>query len=110
MICMSTKIILFSSIICNIIKNYTFILISYECIFSFSHVGVEAQTLTVWRQAERYHIPRIIYVNKMDRKDANITMTCNSIEKKLQIQPLLLQLPAVENGKLVGELVFQFDL
>lgn len=66
-------------------------------------LGVEAQTLTVWRQAERYNVPRIVYVNKMDRKDADITMACKSIEKKLQIPSMLLQLPAVDNGKLVGK-------
>lgn len=64
--------------------------------------GVEAQTLTVWRQADRYNIPRIIYVNKMDRSDADIHMCCSTIEKKLDIPSLLLQLPAVQNNKLVG--------
>lgn len=66
-------------------------------------VGVEAQTLTVWRQAERYDVQKIIYVNKMDRRDADIKMACNSIEKHLQVPPLLLQLPVRENGKLVGK-------
>lgn len=64
---------------------------------------MEAQTLTVWRQAERYNVQRIIYVNKMDRKDADIKMACRSIEKHLQVPPLLLQLPAVKDGKLVGK-------
>ncbi|VEN49354.1 unnamed protein product [Callosobruchus maculatus] len=62
--------------------------------------GVEAQTLTVWRQADKYNIPRIIYVNKMDRGDADIVMCCESIEKKLDTPSLLVQLPVVENGKL----------
>lgn len=39
----------------------------------------------------------------MDRKDADIKMACNSIEKHLQVPPLLLQLPVKENGKLVGK-------
>ncbi|CAH2011231.1 unnamed protein product [Acanthoscelides obtectus] len=61
--------------------------------------GVEAQTLTVWRQADKYNIPRIIYVNKMDRGDADISMCCESIEKKLDTPSLLIQLPVVEDGK-----------
>ncbi|XP_028137204.1 ribosome-releasing factor 2, mitochondrial [Diabrotica virgifera virgifera] len=64
--------------------------------------GVEAQTLTVWRQAEKNKIPRIIYVNKMDRSNASISLSCETIEKKLQSPYLLLQLPVVENNKLTG--------
>ncbi|XP_044728155.1 ribosome-releasing factor 2, mitochondrial [Chrysoperla carnea] len=65
--------------------------------------GVEAQTLTVWRQADRYKIPRIILVNKMDRQDADLTMCCKSIKQKLDIPPLCLQLPIKEDdGKLTG--------
>lgn len=66
---------------------------------------MEAQTLTVWRQADRYNIPRIIYANKMDRPDSNIDMCCASIQKKLEVPPVLLQLPFHENGKLVGKLL-----
>ncbi|XP_076268400.1 mitochondrial ribosome recycling factor 2 isoform X2 [Rhynchophorus ferrugineus] len=64
--------------------------------------GVEAQTLTVWRQADRYNIPRIIYANKMDRPDSDIGMCCDSIKKKLEVPPILLQLPYHQNGRLVG--------
>ncbi|KAJ8925928.1 hypothetical protein NQ315_009780 [Exocentrus adspersus] len=64
--------------------------------------GVEAQTQTVWRQADRYHIPRIVFVNKMDRSDADIEMCCEAIEDKLETPCLLLQLPVKENGKLTG--------
>ncbi|XP_019755164.2 ribosome-releasing factor 2, mitochondrial isoform X3 [Dendroctonus ponderosae] len=64
--------------------------------------GVEAQTLTVWRQADRYNLPRIIYVNKMDRADSDIHMCCSSIEKKFDLAALLLQLPARAGGKLTG--------
>ncbi|KAG5861264.1 hypothetical protein JTB14_013504 [Gonioctena quinquepunctata] len=64
--------------------------------------GVEAQTLTVWRQADRNEIPRIIYVNKMDRADSDITMCCRTIEDKLETTSLLLQLPVFENNKMVG--------
>lgn len=70
-----------------------------ECV---SSKGVEAQTLTVWRQADRFSLPRIVYVNKMDRKDGDVYMCCASIEKKLDVPAVLLQLPAVKNGKLFG--------
>lgn len=68
--------------------------------------GVEAQTLTVWRQADRYNLPRIIYVNKMDRADSDIHMCCSSIEKKFDLAALLLQLPARAEGKLTGKFTY----
>jgi len=55
--------------------------------------GVEAQTLTVSRQADRYNIPRIIYVNKMDRADADFDMSLQSIESKLNVETLPIQTP-----------------
>lgn len=64
--------------------------------------GVEAQTLTVWRQADRYNIPRIIYVNKMDRKDANFEKSLKSIETKLETVPLVTQLPLKNEQSLIG--------
>ncbi|CAH1117493.1 unnamed protein product [Phaedon cochleariae] len=64
--------------------------------------GVEAQTLTVWRQSHRYEIPRIVYVNKMDRGDADIDMCCRSVESKLETPYVLLQLPVIENKQLIG--------
>ncbi|RZC34417.1 ribosome-releasing factor 2, mitochondrial, partial [Asbolus verrucosus] len=64
--------------------------------------GVEAQTLTVWRQADRYKIPRIIFVNKMDRSDASLVSSCKSIEEKLQVPVLCLQLPIIDNGNFIG--------
>uniref|UniRef100_A0A1Y1MZ57 Tr-type G domain-containing protein n=1 Tax=Photinus pyralis TaxID=7054 RepID=A0A1Y1MZ57_PHOPY len=64
--------------------------------------GVEAQTVTVWRQADRYKIPRLVYINKMDRADANLESCCTSIEKKFGSPTLCLQLPLMENGKFVG--------
>jgi elongation factor G len=45
--------------------------------------GVEAQTLTVWKQSNKYKIPRIVYVNKMDKPGANLDKCLRSIEKKL---------------------------
>uniref|UniRef100_A0A8C6R3S3 Ribosome-releasing factor 2, mitochondrial n=1 Tax=Nannospalax galili TaxID=1026970 RepID=A0A8C6R3S3_NANGA len=58
--------------------------------------GVEAQTLTVWRQADKHKIPRICFVNKMDKTGASFNYTVESIRKKLKAKPLLLQLPIGE--------------
>jgi elongation factor G len=60
--------------------------------------GVEAQTVTVWRQADRYALPTIIYVNKMDRNNANFSMCLDSIQLKLGAVPLPVQLPIYESG------------
>lgn len=55
--------------------------------------GVEAQSETVWRQADRYKVPRICYVNKMDRVGASFDRTVSMIETRLQANPLPIQLP-----------------
>ncbi|XP_071965040.1 ribosome-releasing factor 2, mitochondrial-like isoform X2 [Antedon mediterranea] len=55
--------------------------------------GVEAQTLTVWRQANNYQIPRIAFLNKMDKHNADFEFSIQSIKEKLQVKPLILQLP-----------------
>ncbi|MFC2021821.1 elongation factor G [Chloroflexota bacterium] len=55
--------------------------------------GVEAQSETVWRQADRYHVPRICFINKMDRIGANYHRTISMIEERLQAKPLPIQLP-----------------
>jgi elongation factor G len=55
--------------------------------------GVEAQSETVWRQANRYQVPRICFINKMDRVGANFTRTLSMIESRLQAVPLPVQLP-----------------
>lgn len=55
--------------------------------------GVEAQTLTVCRQADKYEIPKIVYVNKMDRPDADFEKSLKSIELKLNANTLPLQYP-----------------
>lgn len=54
---------------------------------------MEAQTLTVWRQADNYNIPRIVYINKMDKFGANFDKSVSSVKDKLQITPLLIQKP-----------------
>ncbi|NXJ85520.1 RRF2M factor, partial [Trogon melanurus] len=53
--------------------------------------GVEAQTLTVWRQADKHQIPRICFLNKMDKIKASFTYAVESIQQKLKTKPLLLQ-------------------
>ncbi|XP_054979093.1 ribosome-releasing factor 2, mitochondrial isoform X2 [Sorex araneus] len=58
--------------------------------------GVEAQTLTVWRQADKHKIPRICFLNKMDKAGASFNYAVESIREKLKAKPLLLQLPIGE--------------
>ncbi|XP_040914848.1 ribosome-releasing factor 2, mitochondrial isoform X1 [Toxotes jaculatrix] len=60
--------------------------------------GVEAQTLTVWRQAEKHHIPCVCFLNKMDKPAASLSFSIESIKQKLKANPLLLQIP-VGSGK-----------
>jgi len=55
--------------------------------------GVEAQSETVWRQADKYHVPRICFVNKMERTGADFHRTLAMIEERLHAQPLPVQLP-----------------
>ncbi len=55
--------------------------------------GVEAQSETVWRQADRYGVPRICFINKMDRVGANFHRTLSMIEQRLHAKPLPVQLP-----------------
>ncbi len=55
--------------------------------------GVEPQTETVWRQADKYHVPRICFINKMDRVGADFVMSINSIKEKLHADPVPVQLP-----------------
>ena len=55
--------------------------------------GVEAQSETVWRQADRYGVPRICFINKMDRVGANFNRTISMIEERLHAKPLIIQFP-----------------
>lgn len=56
--------------------------------------GVEPQSETVWRQADKYHVPKIAFINKMDRIGANFLSTVAMMKAKLNATPLILQLPA----------------
>lgn len=55
--------------------------------------GVEPQSETVWRQAEKYHVPRIAFVNKLDRAGADFFHTVAMMRERLGSRPLILQLP-----------------
>jgi elongation factor G len=55
--------------------------------------GVEPQSETVWRQADKYHVPRVAYINKMDRIGADFYMSANSIVEKLGANAAPIQLP-----------------
>lgn len=63
-------------------------------IMIFSAVeGVEPQSETVWRQSNKYNIPRISFINKMDRMGANFMRTVKMMEERLSANPVLLQIP-----------------
>ena len=64
--------------------------------------GVEAQSETVWRQANKYNVARICYVNKMDRAGANFQAVVNQIHDKLKAHPLPLQLPIGSEDNFTG--------
>ncbi len=64
--------------------------------------GVEPQSETVWRQADRYRVPRICFVNKMDRIGADFKETLSQIESKLQANPVAIQLPIGAEDKFKG--------
>ena len=64
--------------------------------------GVEPQTETVWRQADRYSVPRIGFVNKMDRTGADFGRTVEMMVERLQANPLVLQLPWGSEGEFQG--------
>ncbi len=64
--------------------------------------GVEPQSETVWRQADRYKIPRIAYINKMDTIGADIFRVVEQIKKRLGASPLLLTLPVYSNDEFTG--------
>ena len=61
--------------------------------------GVEPQSETVWRQADRYHVPRVCFVNKMDRVGADLERTIEMIRERFSANPVVLQLPiGIEGG------------
>ena len=64
--------------------------------------GVEPQSETVWRQADRYKVPRICFCNKMDRMGADFDMNVQSIIDRLGANPLVLQMPIGKEADFVG--------
>jgi elongation factor G len=72
-----------------------------------SVAGVEPQSETVWRQSDKYGVPRIVFVNKMDRMGANFLRVVEQIKKRLGAHPVVVQLPigAEEEFKGVIDLI-----
>ena len=64
--------------------------------------GVQPQSETVWRQADRYHVPRICYVNKMDRQGADFYSVVSQIREKLRATPVVLSLPIGSEDTFAG--------
>jgi len=71
--------------------------------------GVEPQSETVWRQADKYHVPRIAFINKMDRVGADFARVVKMMQERLSARPVVLQLPvgAEENFRGVIDLLRQ---
>lgn len=71
------------------------------CVFD-AVAGVEPQSETVWRQADRYGVPRVCFVNKMDRIGANFFRCVKMIHERLGAKPIALQLPIGQEDKFEG--------
>ena len=64
--------------------------------------GVEPQSETVWRQSEQYHVPKLAFVNKMDRPGADFEAVLRDLRSKLGARPLPLQIPEGEGEEFAG--------
>ena len=64
--------------------------------------GVEPQSETVWRQADKYHVPKIAFINKMDRIGAGFFGTVEMMKERLHARPLILQLPVGSEEEFAG--------
>jgi elongation factor G len=64
--------------------------------------GVEPQSETVWRQAEEYHVPRMVYINKMDVTGADFYMSVDTLVDRLGTNPVCIQLPIGAEHEFVG--------
>jgi elongation factor G len=64
--------------------------------------GVEPQTETVWRQADRHRVPRIVFVNKLDRAGADFARCMHDVRARLRAQPVAVNLPLYDGEQLVG--------
>jgi elongation factor G len=74
--------------------------------------GVEPQTETVWRQADRHRVPRIVFVNKLDRPGADFARCMREVRDRLPAQPIAVTVPLYDGDELVGvtDLVEQREL
>jgi elongation factor G len=64
--------------------------------------GVEPQSETVWRQADKYHVPKLAFINKLDRIGADFFNVVKMIESRLNARPIILQLPYGEEESFAG--------
>jgi elongation factor G len=64
--------------------------------------GVQPQTETVWRQADRYHVPRIVFINKMDRTGANFYRVLEQVRDRLRTNAVAIQLPIGSENEFQG--------
>ena len=64
--------------------------------------GVEPQSETVWRQADKYGVPRICFINKMDKMGADFEHAIDTIRKRLNASPVAIQLPIGQEDKFKG--------
>src|SRR5438876_10666897 len=64
--------------------------------------GVEPQSETVWRQADKFHVPRIAFINKMDRAGADFAAAVTEIRERLGARPVPIQLPIGAADKFAG--------
>ncbi len=64
--------------------------------------GVEPQSETVWRQADKYRVPRIAFANKMDKTGADIWLVINSMKERVGARPVLMQLPIGQEDSFSG--------
>ncbi|MGH7284018.1 MAG: elongation factor G [Polyangiaceae bacterium] len=64
--------------------------------------GVEPQTETVWRQADKFRVPRIVFVNKMDKVGADFEMNVSSIKERLGVTPVAIQYPVGQEDQHKG--------
>ncbi len=67
-----------------------------------ANAGVEPQTETVWRQADKYKVPRMIFVNKMDKIGADFYNSVDMVEKRLGAVPIVIQLPVGAENEFAG--------
>ncbi|MBK9293086.1 MAG: elongation factor G [Oligoflexia bacterium] len=71
------------------------------CVFDAVN-GVEPQSETVWRQADKYKVPRIAFINKMDRVGSDFAMSWNSIRERLSANPIPIQIPLGSEDQFSG--------